>query len=151
MLFAGDLSMEEDLQEEVTELFGEFGVVGGVEGVKDFVGLFDQVSAESGVGLLAVPGAAARSTEASHDGDEFFEVAADVRVRFRRALLPRGFCGGFAWFVPRFSGSHEPVQDKFEERFNLRWERRFDKRADGLGRPSLQNRGVGSASGTELG
>ena len=66
--FGGDLGVEEDLEEEVAQFFGEFGVVAGVESVEDFVGFFDEVGAESGVGLLAVPGAAAGSAEAGHDG-----------------------------------------------------------------------------------
>jgi hypothetical protein len=40
-LFGGDLGVEENLEEEVAEFFGEFGVVAGVEGVEDFVGFFD--------------------------------------------------------------------------------------------------------------
>jgi hypothetical protein len=32
--FMGDLGVEEDLEEEVAEFVGEFGVVGGVEGVE---------------------------------------------------------------------------------------------------------------------
>jgi hypothetical protein len=67
-LFGGDLGVKEDLEEEVAEFFGEFGVVAGVEGVEDFVGFFDEVGAEGGVGLLAVPRAAAGSAEAGHDG-----------------------------------------------------------------------------------
>ena len=67
-LFGGDLSVEEDLEEEVAKFLGEFGVVAGVEGVEDFVGFFDQVGAQGGMGLLAVPGAAAGSAEAGHDG-----------------------------------------------------------------------------------
>jgi len=67
-VFGGNLGMEEDLEEEVAEFLGEFGVVSGVEGVEDFIGFFDQVGAEGGVGLLAVPGAAAGRTEVGHDG-----------------------------------------------------------------------------------
>jgi hypothetical protein len=66
--FGGDLGVEEDLEEEVAEFFGEFGVVAGVESVEDFVGFFDEVGAEGGVGLLAVPGTAAGGAETGHDG-----------------------------------------------------------------------------------
>jgi len=67
-LFGGDLGVEENLEEEVAEFFGEFGVVAGVEGVEDFVGFFDEVGAEGGVGLFAVPGTAAGGAETGHDG-----------------------------------------------------------------------------------
>jgi hypothetical protein len=67
-IFGGDLGVEEDLEEEVAELFGEFGIVAGVEGVEDFVGFFDEVGAEGRMGLLAVPGAAAGGAKAGHDG-----------------------------------------------------------------------------------
>jgi hypothetical protein len=67
-LFGGDLGVKENLEEEVAEFFGEFGVIAGVEGIEDFVGFFDQIGAEGGVGLLTVPGAAAGSAEAGHDG-----------------------------------------------------------------------------------
>ena len=70
-LFGGDLRVEKDLEEEVAEFFGEFGVVVGVEGVKDFVGFFDEVGAEGGVGLFAVPGATAGGAETDHDSGEF--------------------------------------------------------------------------------
>jgi hypothetical protein len=89
-LFGGDLGVEEDLEEEVAEFFGEFGVVAGVEGVQDFVGFFDQVGAEGGVGLFAVPGAAAGGAEAGHDSGKFGESGA-------RVLWARGFFRA-AWF-----------------------------------------------------
>src|SRR5215475_5273472 len=72
----GNLGMEKHLKEEVAKLFGELGVVGGVESIEDLVGFFDEIGAESGVGLLAVPGTTARGAETSHDGNKPFEVAA---------------------------------------------------------------------------
>jgi hypothetical protein len=73
----GDLRVEENLKEEVAEFLGEFGVVRGVEGVEDFIGFFDEIRAESRVGLLAVPRAAVGCAETGHDGDEFFEGGTD--------------------------------------------------------------------------
>jgi hypothetical protein len=67
-VFCGDLGMEEDLEKEVAQFFGELGVVAGIEGVEDFVGFFDEIGAKGGVGLLAVPGAAARGAETGHYG-----------------------------------------------------------------------------------
>jgi hypothetical protein len=61
--------VEEDLEEEIAEFLCEFDVVGGIERVEDFVGFFDEIGAEGGVRLFAVPGAAAGRAEALHDGD----------------------------------------------------------------------------------
>ncbi len=77
-LFGGDLRVEEDLEEEVAEFFCEFGVVAGVEGVEDFVGFFDEIGAKRGVGLFAVPGAAAGGAEAGHERGEFGEGGAGI-------------------------------------------------------------------------
>jgi hypothetical protein len=67
------LGVEENLKKEIAELFGEFRVVSTVEGVENFVGFFNEVGAEGGVGLLAVPGAAIGRPEAGHDSDKFSE------------------------------------------------------------------------------
>jgi len=93
-LFGGDLSVEEDLEEEVAKFLGEFGVVAGVEGVEDFVGFFDQVGAQGGMGLLAVPGAAAGSAEAGHDGGEFGEGGAGI-LGWGGFFCAAGFGSGF--------------------------------------------------------
>lgn len=77
-LFLSDLGVKKDLEKKVPEFFCEFGVVGGIKSVEDFVSFFDEVGAESGVRLFAVPGAAAGGTEARHDRDEFLEVGADL-------------------------------------------------------------------------
>ena len=75
--FVGDLGVEENLEKKVAKLFGEFGVVGAVQGVEDFVGFLDKVGAESGVGLFTIPGAAIGRAKSSHDGDELSEGWAD--------------------------------------------------------------------------
>ena len=77
-LFVGDLRMEEDLKEKITEFFGELGVVCAIKGVEDFVGFFDEIRAESGVSLFAIPGAAVGSAEAGHDGNQFLEGGTDM-------------------------------------------------------------------------
>ena len=69
-LFLCDLGVEENLEKQVAEFFGELGVVGGFEGVEDFVGFFDKIRAKSGVSLFAVPGAAAGRAEARHEGNK---------------------------------------------------------------------------------
>jgi hypothetical protein len=103
IFFGGDLGVKEDLKEEVAEFIGELGIVTGVEGIEDFVRFFDEVGAEGGVGLLAVPGAAGGRAEAGHESDEFFE----------------GWAGGcrafafwrFGFFGCAFAGRHEEKKD----------------------------------------
>jgi hypothetical protein len=98
------LGVEEDLEEEVAEFIGEFGVVGGFEGFEDFVGFFEEVGAEGHVGLFAVPGAAVGCAEAGHGRDEFFEGGAG---RLHAQTRPVGHPGGtFGSFSFAFWGGH---------------------------------------------
>jgi len=98
-LLGSDLRVEKNLEEEIAEFFGEFGVVVRVEGVQDFVGFFNEISAEGGVGLFAVPGTAAGGAEASHYGSEFGEGRAGI-------LWTRRFFGA-GWFVGRLFAARE--------------------------------------------
>jgi hypothetical protein len=95
--FVGNLRMEEYLEEKIAKFFGEFGVIGGFEGIQDFVGFFDEVGAESRVGLFAIPWAAAGSAETGHKNDEFLEGEAGTR-RIRKFGFARsaGSALGFA-------------------------------------------------------
>ena len=63
---AGDLRVEDNLEQEVAELLADVRRVAGVEGVKDLVGLLDEERAEGFAGLLSVPGTAAFAAQASH-------------------------------------------------------------------------------------
>jgi len=82
--FGGDLGVEENLEKEGAEFFGEFGVVARVEGVEDFVCFFDEIGAKGRVGLFAVPGTAAGGAETGHDSGEFGEGGTGI-------LRARGF------------------------------------------------------------
>ena len=62
------LGVEEHLQKQIAEFFGQVGKVSALNGVEDFVGLFESVFADSVERLLAIPGAAIGSTQPSHDG-----------------------------------------------------------------------------------
>ena len=66
-LFGGDLRVEEDLEEEVAEFLGKLDVVARVQGIEDFVSFLDEIGAEGGMSLLAVPGTAAGSAQAGHN------------------------------------------------------------------------------------
>ena len=78
---AGDLGVEDDLQEEVAQLAGEVLVRALVDGHQHLVGLLEGHRLQAGVGLLAVPRAAAGRAEPRDQAHE---------VRERRA----GAAGG---------------------------------------------------------
>jgi hypothetical protein len=61
--------MKDYLEEEIAHFFGEFRVVAGIQGVQDLVGFFEEIGAQRGVSLLAVPGTAVRRAEAFLDGE----------------------------------------------------------------------------------
>ena len=127
VFFVGDLGVEKNLEKEVAEFFSKFGVIGAVECIEDFVGFFDEVGAEGGVGLFAVPRTATGCAKAGHDSDEFFERRTDVGgaagVRFARCAS-----GALGVFPLRFAGSHVPFRKKMsDEDSTVRREIRFDK------------------------
>ena len=62
-----ELRVEHDLQQQVAELLGEVGRRAGIERVVDLVRLLEQMLAERGVGLLAIPRAAVGSAQAVRD------------------------------------------------------------------------------------
>jgi len=63
--FGGELRVEHDLEEQVAEFLAQFRIDAVFDRIDDFVGLFDEVAHERGVGLLAVP--RARAPQAGHD------------------------------------------------------------------------------------
>jgi hypothetical protein len=94
--------VEEDLEEKIAKLFSELHVVGGIERVEDFVSFFDQIGAESGVSLFAVPRTAAGSAETSHNSDEFGEGRTGGRCT-RCGLFTFAFRGTFGKFAGGFA------------------------------------------------
>src|SRR5581483_7052375 len=75
-LLLGHFCVEENLQEEIAQLTDEFGPIPIINGLEDFIGLFKSVGLDGVEGLLAVPGAAARSTQAGHNLNCSFEALA---------------------------------------------------------------------------
>ena len=71
----GHFGIEEDLQQQIAQLFREVRKVSALNGVEDLVGFFEGVFADGVEGLLAVPGAAAGSAQAGHDGYRLLEEA----------------------------------------------------------------------------
>ncbi len=79
VLVGGHLGVEDGLEEEVAEFFGEVGPVAAVDGVEDLVGLFEGVGFDGVEGLLAVPGAAGFGAELRHNSDQLREFFAGGR------------------------------------------------------------------------
>jgi hypothetical protein len=102
--FLGDVGVEHDLQQQVTELAEELVVVLLVDGLGDLVGLLDRHGLDGLVGLLAVPGAATGGPEAGDQLDE----AGEEHARLDRSggggdlghgaivpsTAPTAYCGG---------------------------------------------------------
>jgi hypothetical protein len=69
--------MEHDLEQQIAQFFLKVsrfaGLVGLLNGVKRLVRLLEQVRGERSVGLLVVPGAAARGPQPGHDSDKFIK------------------------------------------------------------------------------
>ena len=63
----GELGVQDDLEPQVAELAGQLGRRAGLQRVVDLVGLLEQVLAERGVGLLAVPRAAVGLAQPGRD------------------------------------------------------------------------------------
>jgi hypothetical protein len=101
--FASNLRVKEDLEKEVAQFFGEFGVVGAFKRIENFVSFFDEIGAEGGVSLLAVPRAAAGGTEARHESHELFEGGTDGGG----ARVSRCGLGAFGSFSLTFPMSHK--------------------------------------------
>src|SRR5437764_10321962 len=76
-LLFGDRRMKDHLEQQIAELFFEIrniaGLIGLLNGIESLVRLFEQVLCQRRIRLLAVPRAAARSSQASHYRDEFIE------------------------------------------------------------------------------
>jgi hypothetical protein len=71
--FRGNLRVEHDLEQQVTELLAQCVGTAALESLQHFVRFFDEIGLERGRGLRAVPRAAAWPTEAVHDLKELLE------------------------------------------------------------------------------
>ena len=66
--FARQLTMENHLQKQITQLLFHQGVVAILNGLHQFIDLFHRVKAKRAVRLLAIPRAAIGRAESSHHG-----------------------------------------------------------------------------------
>lgn len=72
-LVCGHLRIEEHLQQQVAEFFGEMRKIAALDGVEHLVGFFERVLANGVEALLAIPRAAAGRAQARHNGSRFEE------------------------------------------------------------------------------
>ena len=105
--------MKNHLQEQVAHFFGKFRVIAGIERVENFVNFFNQVGAQRGVSLLAVPRTTSGRAKAFLHGDEFFKPLASRQsvglARFFAGVwtfscLARSFLSGKASGSPQNLG-----------------------------------------------
>ncbi len=68
--FGRHLGEEDGLQHQVAQLFGQTRPIALVDGVKHFVGFFEQIRFDGVEILFAIPGAAAGSAQPRHDADQ---------------------------------------------------------------------------------
>ncbi len=66
-----DAGMEDHLQQQVAQLLDQRIAVTGVDGLDGLVGLLDEVLDQALVGLLGIPRAPTRGTQAIHHGHQF--------------------------------------------------------------------------------
>ena len=69
----GDLGVEDDLQEDVSQFRAQGLVIPCIDGLEGLVGLFEQVAFQRRMGLLTIPRTAAISAQACHDIDQLLE------------------------------------------------------------------------------
>src|SRR5208337_4368511 len=67
------IGIEQNLQQQVAEFARQFSPIAIVDGLEDFVGLFERVGLDGIKGLFAVPGASARSAQTLHNCDRSLE------------------------------------------------------------------------------
>ena len=73
--FARQLTVENDLQQQIAELLGHFVVVTCLDGVNQFINFLNGVAAQGHVRLLTVPWATGRGTQPGHDAKQILDGA----------------------------------------------------------------------------
>ena len=73
LALAGQLAVEDDLQQQVAALLEHLVVVVGLDGVDQLVHLLDGVETDRFVILLAIPRATAGAAQARHDLNKFVD------------------------------------------------------------------------------
>jgi len=90
---ASELGVEDDLEQQVSKLFGHLVVVARLDGVEQLVDLFDRVPTQRPMVLFAVPRTSVRRAQGGHDLQEL----ADGR-EFLGRRLGHGNLEGSGWW-----------------------------------------------------
>jgi hypothetical protein len=72
-LFARDLCVEDNLQQQVAKFFREFQVVAAFQSFENLVSFLKQIGAQRQMGLLDIPGTSIRGTQTRLQFDQAFE------------------------------------------------------------------------------
>ena len=87
------LRIEQNLQQQIAQFFGQMRKVAALNRVENLVGLFQRVFANGVERLFAVPGASARSPQPRHDGDRLLKQRrCPLRISNNWALRCRCWC-----------------------------------------------------------
>jgi len=70
---AGHLRIKYGLQQKIAKFFGEVGPVAAINGIQHFIRLFQRVRLNGIERLFAVPGAAIRAAQASHNRNKLLK------------------------------------------------------------------------------
>src|SRR5258705_3560164 len=105
----GNLRVKHNLQQQIAHLVGEFRVIAALHGVQDFVGLFNQVSPQRRMRLLAVPRTPVRRAQTRLQCHQPFEPLPGRQFLLLGSLggsLARRSPARFTFFQLSLSGGH---------------------------------------------
>jgi len=87
---AGQLGMENDVEENVPELLPEGVVVPLVNGLEEFVDLLENHGPKGAVCLLAIPRATFRPSKPCHDAHQLFDFPHLHEIKIGRSFVESG-------------------------------------------------------------
>ena len=83
----GQLGMKNDMEENIAELLAEGVVIPLINGLEEFVYLFQNHGSEGAVVLFPVPGAAFRAAQPGHDTGQGGDLSHSMELRARGASV----------------------------------------------------------------
>ncbi len=93
-LVGGHFRIKQHLQQQVAQFLGKVRKIAALDGVEDFVGLFQRVFPDGVERLLAIPGASVRGAQPGHDAHRLLK-----KRRRTRRIGHRLCCGGVCIYV----------------------------------------------------
>src|ERR1700748_3751825 len=104
--FLPHLRVEEHLQKQIAQFFGQIRPVLALDRVQHLVSFFQRICADGGKALLAIPGASTRPAQTRHARDALLKQCARFLLAhvilftdtsWRRSTRPRSYRGTF-WY-----------------------------------------------------